>query len=49
LPFGKGKRFACRFKGWANGVVSRWSVNSIVQQSFNTEAGEVFRALGVTA
>ena len=30
LPFGKGKPFASGFEGWANGVVSGWSVNSIV-------------------
>jgi hypothetical protein len=30
LPFGKGKPFANALEGWANNVVSGWSVNSIV-------------------
>jgi len=30
LPFGKGKAFGNGLAGWANGVVSGWSVNSIV-------------------
>ncbi len=30
LPFGTGKRFAAQWSGLANGLVSGWSVNSIV-------------------
>ncbi len=30
LPFGKGKPFGSSFGSWANGVLSGWSVNSIV-------------------
>ena len=30
LPFGKGKPFGSSIEGWANRVVSGWSVNSIV-------------------
>ena len=30
LPFGSGKKFAANWEGFANGLVSGWSVNSIV-------------------
>lgn len=36
LPFGKGERFASGYAGLANGILSGWSVNSVVtlQQGF---------------
>jgi hypothetical protein len=30
LPFGRGQSFASGFEGWSNGLVSGWSVSSIV-------------------